>query len=221
MQYLDLALYAEGKTDYQFLSPLLQRLCEHLCIQEARQAVEVGPVLPLDHPLFARGLPRDERIVAAAEWARGAWRVLFVHADADGDAEHARAHRTQPAIESLRQHFEGQGLGVAVVPVRETEAWAIRDGEALRQVFGTTLSDTSLGLPQSAAAVEATMDPKAILTAAFNATRPSPQRRRQGISPLLNAIGEQVSLQRLREVSAFATLETELRAALKLLRVLA
>lgn len=221
MQYLDLALYAEGKTDYQFLSPLLQRLCEDLCAQEARQSVEVSPVLALNHPDTARHSPREIRIVAAAEKARGAWRVLFVHADADGDAAHARAHQTQPAIEALRQHFDDQGVGVAVVPVRETEAWAIKDGEALRQVFGTNLSDTSLGLPQLSTTVEAAQDPKAILQAAFEATRPSPQRRRQGVTPMLNALGEQVSLERLRQLSAFAILETELRSALKQLRILA
>jgi len=199
---------------------LLQRLCEEICAQEAKQSVEVGPVLALNHPDSAKGAPREVRIVEAAEQARGAWRVLFVHADADGDAAHARAHQTQPAIVALRQQFDDQGFGVAVVPVRETEAWAIRDGEALRQVFGTNLSDAALGLPQSMAAVEAAQDAKAILKAAFDITRPSPQRRRQGVSPMLNALGEQVSLERLRQLSAFATLEAELRAALKQLHIL-
>ena len=31
MQYLGLALYAEGKTDYRFLRPLLLRLCLSAC----------------------------------------------------------------------------------------------------------------------------------------------------------------------------------------------
>ena len=41
MQYLGLALYAEGSTDYQFLCPLLLRLCESACAQ-ATQPVEIG-----------------------------------------------------------------------------------------------------------------------------------------------------------------------------------
>jgi hypothetical protein len=94
-------------------------------------------VLPLDHPAEARDLPRGERILAAATAARGAWQVLFVHGDAGGDAAQARAHLTQPAIDALKRHLDDQGIGVAVVPVRETEAWAIRDGDVLRQVFGT------------------------------------------------------------------------------------
>jgi len=42
MHYLGLALYAEGRTDYYFLRPLLLRLCEDICLNEANQAVEFG-----------------------------------------------------------------------------------------------------------------------------------------------------------------------------------
>lgn len=38
MHYLGLALYAEGATDYYFLRPLLLRLCEDICTQEASQS---------------------------------------------------------------------------------------------------------------------------------------------------------------------------------------
>ena len=48
MQYLSLALYAEGPTDYRFLSPLLQRLCEDICLRDALDLVEVSEVLALD-----------------------------------------------------------------------------------------------------------------------------------------------------------------------------
>lgn len=220
MHYLGLALYAEGKTDYYFLRPLLQRLCEELCTQEASQAVEVSTVLALDHPESKQDASREVRILAAAEQARDAWRILFVHADAAGNATHAREQLTQPAIDQLRQRFAAQGVGVAVVPVRETEAWAINDGDALRQVFGTTLSDAEMGIPQTSAAVESTADPKAVLNTAFDATRPSGRRKRQGVSPMLNAIGEQVSFARLRQLQAFFSLENELRLALTQLRIL-
>ena len=48
MQYLSLALYAEGPTDYRFLSPLLQRLCEDICLRDALDLVEVSEVLALE-----------------------------------------------------------------------------------------------------------------------------------------------------------------------------
>ena len=123
------------------------------------------------------------------------------------------------AIDRLHQEHADARLGVAVIPVHETEAWAIVDGDALRSVLGTTLSDEALGLPSSAGVAEGTPDPKALLNTAFNATHPSGLRRRRGVSPMLNALGEQVSLLRLRELAAFSLLEHELRQALRQLSI--
>ena len=219
MHYLGLALYAEGPTDYGFLCPLLERLCEDLCTVEAVQPVEVSAVLPLNHPDSLSDAPREHRILGAAREALGAWDVLFVHADGAGNPGRARDQQVQPAIEGLRLEL-ATGAGVAVVPVRETEAWALVDGDALRRVFGTTLVDDALGLPPSVSAVETLLDPKALLMSAFTATHPTGRRRKQGVSPLLNALGEQVALPRLRRLTAFAALEAELRQALRQLRIL-
>lgn len=220
MHYLGLALYAEGRTDYYFLRPVLQRLCEDICASESPHQVEFSEVLELDDPDALKGAPREQRIVAAARLARGAWRILFVHTDGTSDPAGAREQLVQPALDLLRNEMGEEGVGVAVIPVRETEAWAIHDGEALRQVLGATLSNSELGLPASAAAVEAAFDPKATLTAAFLATGPTGRRRKQGVSPMLNALGEQISLQSLRQLSGFRNLETELRQALHKLLIL-
>lgn len=219
MLYLDLALYAEGPTDYYFLRPLLQRLCEELCANEAPGPVDVASVLPLDHPQEAVGRSREERILAAAKAAQGAWKILFVHADGASNPKRAREQQVAPSLDLLRDSDEIDGVGVAVIPLRETEAWAIADGDAIRHAFGTTLSDGTLGLP-SGRAVEAEADPKAVLQAAFDATQPSSRRRKQGTSPYLNTIGEQVSLANLRRLSAFSTLEEELRIALRQIRII-
>lgn len=219
MYYLGLALYAEGPTDYNFLCPLLARLCEDVCTRDAEHAVEVSEVLRLDHPPAANEASRVERIVLAAREARNAWRILFIHADGVGDPESKRREQAEPAINRLYQEHAEARLGVAVIPVRETEAWAIVDGDALRSVFGTTLTDQELGLPSSARVAEGTPDPKALLNTAFNATHPTGLRRRRGVSPMLNALGEQVSLPRLRELAAFSQLENELRQALRRLSI--
>ena len=109
---------------------------------------------------------------------------------------------------------------MALVPIRETETWAIWDGDALRQVFGTTLSDQDLGLAVNANLVESMADPKAALNQAFHATQPSARRKKQGVSPMLNALGEQVSLERLRQIAGFARFEAELKQALRHLKIL-
>lgn len=221
MQYLGLALYAEGRTDYSFLSPLLQRLCEDICAREAPQPVEVSEVMGLDHPPSANNAGREHRILAAAESARGAWKILFVHADGAGNPQRIRAQQVEPGVALLRATYGNDGVGVAVVPIRETEAWVIADGDAIRLVFDSQRTNTELGLPSLSRSAETVRDPKALLDNAFAATEPSGRRRRQGVSPYLNALGEQVSLIRLRELEAFRMLETELRSALHQLGIVA
>lgn len=213
MHYLGLALYAEGSWDYHFLRPLLQRLCEAVCLAHAVRAVDVSEVLPLDHLPEDRGERRSVRVLSGARQHEGAWRVLFVHGDGSGDAVVARQNLVQPAIDALHAQFVGCA-GVGVVPIRETEAWAICDGGALREVFGTTLSDTQLGIPPSPDAVEADADPKITLNYAFNQTSPSRQRKRLGVGSTLNALGGAVDLACLRRLGSFQRLEAELTEAL-------
>ena len=215
MRYLGLALYAEGPTDYYFLRPLLERLCVDICLREASGLVEVAAVLGLDHPPAREQDARDVRIREAARSALGQWSVLFVHADGAGDPARARAQQTTPALEALHADFGAYGRGVAVVPIRETEAWALVDGEALRQVFGTSLDDRALDLPQPVHRAEAVTDPKQCLAMAFAATGPTGARRRRGVSDYLGALGEQISLDRLRLLESFLALELELKGALR------
>ena len=215
MRYLGLALYAEGPTDYYFLRPLLERLCVDICLREASGLVEVTAVLGLDHPPAREQDARDVRIREAVRSALGQWSVLFVHADGAGDPARARAQQTTPALEALHADFGAYGRGVAVVPIRETEAWALVDGEALRQVFGTSLDDRALDLPQPVHRAEAVTDPKQCLAMAFAATGPTGARRRRGVSDYLGALGEQISLDRLRLLESFLALELELKGALR------
>lgn len=220
MYFLGLALYAEGPTDYYFLRPLLLRLCEDICLRDANQTIEFAEeVIALNHPDRWRDAPRAERIVAAAREALGAWRIVFVHTDGAGNADRGRADCVQPALDQLHQAFAAEGVGVAVIPVRETESWAIADGDAIRQVFGTTLDDVALGLPPTAA-VESIIDPKKRLNDAYLKTAPSSRQRRQGVAPKLYALGESVSLSTLRQLKGFKTLEAELREGLRNLGIL-
>ena len=64
MRYLGLALYAEGPTDYRFLSSLLRRLVESLCARLASDIIEVSEVLPLDAPADCKETARGGRIAA-------------------------------------------------------------------------------------------------------------------------------------------------------------
>lgn len=213
MHFLGLAVYAEGSSDYQFLRPLLQRACEDVCIKRARRLIDVTEVIPLNHESSENDASRQDRIVNAAVQHRGAWRLVFVHGDGAGDPVAARTSLVQPALNSLSVQFP-DCRGVAVVPVRETEAWAIIDGDALRQVFCTNLTDQQLGIPRSSRDVEADLDPKATLRAAYLATNPAPQRRRHGVGSYLGSLGDSVSLDKLRSLNSFKEFEADLTSSL-------
>ena len=217
--YIGLALYAEGPTDYHFLRPLLLRLTVDLSLRSERSVEIAEQVIALDHPPVANEAARDVRIAAAARLARGAWSIAFIHTDGATDATRARRELAQPAIDRLATECAEAGVGVAVIPVRETEAWALVDGDALRTVFGCRLDDAQLGLPQPRR-VESLADPKAVLNHAFAMTNPSPHRCKQGVAPLLNALGETVSIDALRRLRSFQSLEDELKEALRALHVL-
>lgn len=220
MHYLSLALYAEGPTDTRFLSPLLLRLCRDLCLRHQRQLVDVAEdVMALADATGVKDAPRAERIAAAGRAAVGAWNILFVHSDGEGDPARVLRERVQPGLSALRAEALPRTECVPVVPIRETEAWTLVDGEALRQVFGTTLSDADMALPAAGRAVEGITDPKAVLDAAFQATQPNGRRARAGAAAMLHLLGERVSLQRLREIPSFRTLESDLLDALHRLRI--
>lgn len=223
MRYLGLALYAEGSTDERFLGPVLLRLCADVCARESRHPVESNDeMLVLRHSSKLKDATRAVRVLDAARQARGAWTILFVHADADGDPAKARRERAQPALDSLRQEFDQSGWGVAVIPIQETESWAICDGDAIRRVFGTTLTDSELALPLNSGAVERLADPKQCFHDSFNASRAVVSRRRttRSANETLGALGEHVALERLRRLTGFQTVEAELRQVLRAVHVL-
>jgi hypothetical protein len=83
----------------------------------------------------------------------------------------------------------------------------MEDGNALREVFGTSLRDHELGVPQLPRQVEQIADPKHTLSAAWQAVRR--HTRRGEVGRKLEALGERVSLDTLRAVPSFRALEEE------------
>lgn len=215
-RWLGLALYAEGPTDHRFLDELLRRAAEHLLL-DAGHAAELSAVQRL--PAFVGDSTRADRIAAGAERAQGAFHVLFVHADGGGDPQRARTERVQPGIDTMHERLGAGGrCGVAVVPVRETEAWALADANCLRRVLGTTRSAVELGLPESADDIERLMDPKATFAAVVRAARGGRRgRRRPAPTSYLDLIGQQARVTELIRLTAFATMLEDLDEALRIL----
>lgn len=216
MDYLALALFAEGAKDHRFLSPLLRRLAEDICLVHGNRIIEVGPVIGLSTPRGFEDQDRSNRILEAARRADDAFHILVVHADGAGDPEQARAERVEPAIAAISAELRnGEHRAIGVVPVRETEAWALADGDSLRQAFGTSLTNAALGVPERPGEVEGILDPKLCLEHAYAAVIGGRRRRRRSASDFLELLGEKVRLGEVDRVPSFARLRAELHGKLR------
>lgn len=201
-RWLGLALFAEGPTDHRFLDELLRRTVEHLLV-DGGHAVDLGPVQRL--PVSAPDRPRAERIASGAEQVQGAFHVLFVHADGAGDPQRARVERVAPGVEAMQRRLGGEGRrGVGVVPVRETEAWALADTDCLRRLLGTRRSASDLGLPESADELESLPDPRATFASVVRSARPGRRgRRRPAPASFLDLVRQQARISQLERLTAF------------------
>lgn len=178
--------------------------------------VEVGTVLALDTPEPSRGRSRAERILAAVRPARGAFDILCIHADGAGDANAAWLEQVSPALSLLSDdYYQRHERAIGVIPIREMEAWALADGDALRRAFGTVLSDQELGLPSKKHKVEGILDPKAVLDQMLSLVVGGGRRRKSGAAGFLAAIGAAIRIDHLRDVPSFARFERDLQQALE------
>jgi hypothetical protein len=108
---------------------------------------------------------------------------------------------------------------IAVIPVRETEAWTLVDGDALRAFFGIKMTNQQLGIPSKAREVEKLIDPKQVLESAI-AKAVGTRRGKMKSAAFLESISEKIELACLRQVPAFNRFENELKNALASLGIL-
>jgi hypothetical protein len=190
MRYLASGLVAEGITDDRFLRPLLSRALEELCAGEFDESVEVSDVQVLRSRSGPLGV---DSILELLDGQGGSFVLVFVHRDQGANADRVRSEWTEP----LRSRWDDRtGRLVMVVPVRETEAWMLADGEALRAVLRVRWPDRQLGVPATPRRVEEVVDPK-------QALRRMEARISRSFDAYLDRLGEEVSIEVLRKVPAF------------------
>lgn len=152
MRPLTVSLFAEGKSDLQFLGGVLERQLRRLSFEGA--GFDFSGVLRAQVSTVSAAPRLDEAVLGALAGSN----LVFVRND-HNEAEKIDALRARLSAPSAR------GRIVGLVPVRETEAWMLADHEPLRALRGSRLED----VPGSARALERLMDPKATLRAARTA----------------------------------------------------
>ena len=200
MLWIGFALVTEGTSDDGFLSAVLRRSAQEVA----------GPGSEVAEPIVVRtstGPGGREALVRAIRQADGMFNAIVYHRDGGVHPEREIERWVVPFRERLGAAGCPEPV-VAVMPVRETEAWALADGDALRTVLGATWSDQRWGLPARRRDLEGEPDPKQLLRRVverFTAWDPD----------VLTRLGACVSLECLRELSAFRRWENDLHEALK------
>ena len=201
MRYLTSALISEGVTDDQFLPRLLGRALTELCLTEFDDPVEVADVQPLRD---RKGPCSVEDIIRLVDRNAASFSLIFFHHDQGTRADRVEAEWLRPLRTLWGDRAERL---VAVVPVRETEAWLLADGDALRGALGVQWTDAQMRLPQNARDVERVGDPKKILNDVM-------RRLSRSIEDHYGQLGELVSLDRLDLVPAYQRWWSDTRDAL-------
>lgn len=220
MRYLGLGLYAEGPTDHRFLRPLLRRAVEEACLRGPTSQIEIGDVLELRPPRKFRDADRATQILESLRDAREDVELLFIHADGDGDPVVARERQVDSAGKRIQEELTSwTGRWVPVIPVREMEAWALVDGEALRRALGSSLSDDRLELPKKPAKCEKIEDPKLALRDVCGRALKRGRRIRRAPEEYLQLVAGQTRFELLIQVPSYREFDKALGNALAALRL--
>lgn len=145
---LTFALIGEGAVDSGLVSPL-ESLCSSLSLGQIDyfgSAPDVG--------FLSESNSLCDKIAALAQ-ADSHLDFVFVHRDSDSRSASARLIEISAAC-------QGIGCFVPVVPIQETEAWALVDEQKIKQIAGNPGYLGSLGIP-ALSAIENTASPKEIL----------------------------------------------------------
>lgn len=225
MKALVLALYAEGRTDERFLPLIIRRTAEQIILEQGKFPVDVSEpiVLRIKEP---KPPNRAACVLRAACQAKG-YHALVVHSDADDSKpERAMAERLQPGFDLVsKEKYKACRQLVPIIPIRMTEAWMLADVKALQEVIGTDLDADGMGIPKKAKSVENDADPKkrlenAVRNVEKHHSRRSRRRRRIKLGSLYEPLGESISLESLKPLSAYRRFRNDLEKTLAELNII-
>ena len=205
-RFLLAVLVCEGTSDEWFLPILLRRAIQRLCAGgrvEVQVEIEVAAA---DHQ-------RPDTIIDALDQVPRFDVLLYHHDGSPSAPAQAKVEEVRRDVTAVRR----EPL-VAVVPVRETEAWLLADPAALARAVGVPVATVARVVTQRAKDVESIADPKKAvnsLVATAAGRRVSGSRLQAERPDLYAAVAANLDLDRLRQVPSFQRWWDEMAQALE------
>lgn len=145
MIQLFVGLIAEGKTDYQFLEPIIEKVFLEIAY-ECKGQVDVDvKIIECD-----KGKGFTDYVLNAAKKGKENYISIFiVHTDADADSAcHTYTHKIYPAKDLLEKMEDSDYCKnlIALVPIHETESWMLADKSLLIKTIGTNKNENELNI---------------------------------------------------------------------------
>ncbi|WP_121064252.1 DUF4276 family protein [Chachezhania antarctica] len=207
--YLSWAAYYEGSSDEKYFNVLIPRLIDNILLNDGVRPYDVALT-----PSVTFGIPVRDFDTAADQICarREEFHILIVHADSGGrNLQKNIAFRREALVEKAVEKCGFEPSTTAfLTPIKELEAWAIADFEAVLAAFGAK-SDPEGILPTTPKEAEALLDPKATLR---DFSR-SFSKRKNSDAGIMVRIAQEQNIEVLRNAASFLEFEESLKLALE------
>ena len=214
-----IGLFREGSTDARLLEGIIKRTFEDVSF-ECRKELEISRIHHLE---VKKSNFTDEVLAAAREGViEFGIMILCVHTDADKPTdEWVMKNKIIPVFQKIQTCDNNTcKLIVPVIPVRMSEAWMLADTNLFKKEIRTKKSDHELGINK---APESFADPKQVIEEAIRIARKDESKRKWNtscIGELYEPIGNNISLESLRQLPSFRKFEDNVRSAFRELNYL-
>ena len=192
MRYFTLCLYSEGPSDRPFLERVIHRLVLDLLYKQSNDLCEVQEQF-IRFDRKPSGKKRADYILEQVEKLQNAITMIFVHSDGAGNPDAALATNCLPSTSVINGKYDSL-CGIPVVPVRETEAWALADAGTITKVTG----GKPYALPKNPETIGDPKVPLREITKLANAL---------STTALMAEIADGIPIDSLRKVASFKVFE--------------
>ena len=212
-----IGLFGEGRTDARLLESIIKRSFENISL-ECNKELEISNVCHIE---VKKNNFVDDVLSAAREGViQYGIMILCVHADADKPTDDwVMKTKIKPLLEKIQTCNDNAcKLIVPVIPVRMSEAWMLADTILFKKELRTKINDDELGINKHP---ESIADPKRVIEDAIRVARKDVPKRKWnqfGIGELYESIGDNISLESLRQLTSFRKFEDHVRNAFKELK---